>query len=199
MPRPVSLTALAAASAAPTRPEGRCRGSLLLGWAANLDRRWGPGTAEQLRREAGVAAASLPDAPAPEAWLPAWTQLAVTRWLLHKRLDGDPCALIRLFTEDAARDGGVASRALAKAGPGVMYRAAGLLHPHVYDVGRARGSVSRDQVSVHFSGAPLIADPTWRIIQWVANDLGVRAMGWSQARLEGVDDDNGGFELVIRR
>lgn len=147
-------------------PEGRVRGSLLRGWAENIERRSGREGLQRVRD-------ALPEGTDPgrriaaDAWLPVATQLAITEAVIARLLDGNPDAFAAVLDDDVRRSVGRAQRAVLRmAGPERILRRSPTLFGHAYDVGRLRvDALGPKNAVLRYDSAPLVAHPTWRCLQ----------------------------------
>ncbi|MFO0744144.1 MAG: hypothetical protein U1F43_00530 [Myxococcota bacterium] len=149
---------------------GRCKGSLMRDWAAHLARRWGADAVLRAREDAGVAPSDVPDAPVKDLWYRVAHQLALTRAIANRFLDGDLAALEALLREDALRvKERLVDRVLrATLSPRRVLAAAPKIHAAAYDLGRMTVEVERHGATLRFEGARYFAEPTWGALQLFA-------------------------------
>lgn len=179
---------------------GEVSGLAFKGWASLLERRFGAGAADAVRRDAGVAGGDLPDTPDKARWFPAGLQLIVTQAALDRFMGGALPALEEMLVEDAlgAMDR-VKRRMLAVAlRPGPVFAAAPRVYDALYRPGRAAAVVGRGEATVTWSGAEFHADPLWQALQVVATAGFLRATGRERAVLATPEAAPGAFALSVR-
>lgn len=179
---------------------GRCRGALLRDWAKHCARRWGPDAPERLRADLGPLAATLPDAPSAEQWLPASLQVALTDAILDRYLSGDPRRLEPMLREDAVRQMSRVQRVVVRTlGAAGGYRRTAGAYRRVYDAGRVQAVVMGREARICCLDSSLYGNPTWRILQLFAH----RAALWLLAGQPDGDvaagaPDANGFYVRVR-
>jgi hypothetical protein len=157
---------------------GRCRGSVLARWGAACRRRWGGAAVARLRARLGPWFDELPEDPPEHAWFPVHMQIRLTDAVVEEFLGGDAGALEPILLEDIEHSLGRAKRAFLRTlGPGPILRQAGALHGHLYSVGQTTAEMSINGATVHSTGARLFANPTWQLLQVLANRGLIRFTG----------------------
>jgi len=199
---PLSLADVAAAPAWPLERvralDGRCRGALLRDWADHLGRDFGAAAVERLRADLALPAGLLPDAPERRAWFPVPFQLMVTRYAGERLLDGDLLALeARLHDAGHRTRDRVVEWAIATVGPGVVFKNTERIHRWLYDRGRARTTVHRNNALFEFQGAEFFAEPTWRLLQCFAVRAAIRLLKRDLRSLEAFDRGPDAFAVAV--
>jgi len=151
---------------------GRCRGDALGRWGENLVRRFGPEALTRVRSRAGAPYSALSAVLTAKDWVPVGAQLVLTEAICDEYLGGDLRALYPLLVEDTrAGIGRVQLLLIRTLGAGrVVARAADGIRD-IYERGTAHADVSRGHVRIEFSGTPLFANPTWRVLQLFATRM----------------------------
>lgn len=177
---------------------GRCRGALLRDWAAHLRRDFGDDAVVRLRDALGLTPRALPDAPVRKAWYPVGHQIAITRWVGETLLDGDLLALEPLlFTATHGARDRVIEWAMATVGVGFVFRQGERLHGWLYDRGRVRCAVQRNNARFDWSGAEFFGNPTWRLLQCFAVRATIRSLGREVVELTAVDPGPARYSLAV--
>jgi hypothetical protein len=179
---------------------GEVSGLAFRGWASLLERRFGIGASDAVRRDAGLSHTELPDAPDKTQWFPVGLQLLVTQAALDRYMGGALPALEEMLVEDALGTmDRVKRRMLAVAlRPGPVFTAAPRVYAALYRPGRALATVGRGEATVTWSGAAFHADPLWQALQVVATAGFLRATGRERAVLLAPASPPGAFALNVR-
>ncbi len=201
-----SLPTLAGLASAPTwTPEelsvlvGRCRGAVIGKWAEGCRRRWGDGAPDTIRLDLGVDATQLPDVPAKSEWLQVALWLRLTDAIVARFLDGDALALEPLMVADARRSAGLTARVVARQLGGLrILGATGKIHGWLYDVGHAEAAVEDGEATIHWSGAALFGQPTWRLLQVFGLRGAIASAGGRAPGVELLPCDADAFKLIVR-
>lgn len=182
------------------RLEGRVRGDLLGPWADNLARRFGDAAEARVRRRLPAALATLPARLTSADWAPVAAQLVLTEAIADELLAGDLAGLGPLIIDDARRGVGRAQRVLAYAmGPARLIGMAPRWWDETYQRGQVEVRTSRgDRLArLQFRGHPVLAHPTWRWLQLVAQRAALALTGQAGDAV-GFDLDGGGVAIEVR-
>lgn len=146
---------------------GTMKAALLRDWGVHVNRRYGPGEADLLRAALGVTHHQLPDSPDPEARMPVGWQLALTRLIAERHLQGDLLALEPLLIEDARRRPVSLVERVARLAisPKKILAQSEKIHRNLFDVGQCRVELDKHRVTLTWTGSPLFSEPTWRVLQ----------------------------------
>lgn len=148
---------------------GQIRGALLRDWASHISQRWGAQALQEVREQLGPAGDSLPDAPAPQAWVSVSTYLRLTEIIIDHLLDGDALALEPLLREDSLRNNEKRLRWLARLfSPKAVFRMIPNGLSKVYDLGAAHVEIDAQRATLAFEGAAFFPHPTWLLLQCFA-------------------------------
>lgn len=149
---------------------GRCRGTVLARWGAACRRRWGGAAIARLRARLGPWFDDLPEDPPEHAWFPVHMQIRLTDAVIDEFLAGDASALEPILFDDIERSLGRVKRAFLRTlGPGPILQRAGPLHAHLYSVGQTTADLRPNGATLSSTGAELFANPTWQLLQVLAN------------------------------
>ncbi len=146
--------------------EGDVDGVMLKAWAMRVDRRHGRGASRRVRAALGPLAEAIPDAPQLGQRLAVAQQLRLTETIAEELHGGDLAALAAAVRDDFQRDIPLAGRLGLRAyGAERALRRAPDAHARLYgDAGEVAAEVAPGQATITYSGAPLFAHPTWRLI-----------------------------------
>lgn len=147
---------------------GRSRGDLIGAWGKNVVARFGTDAVARVKRRV-AALEQLPDTLTARDWLPVHTQLVLTEAIVDEFLDGDMRRLLPLIIADARASSGRVQLAMLRAlGARRALRLAPSTFRKVHDNGNCVCDAARDYTRITFSGTPLFAHPTWRLLQLFA-------------------------------
>lgn len=199
---PLTIDTLAAAArwdvAKLTALPGRCRGDALGRWGENLTRRFGPGALARVRARAGAPFDAIPPVLTAKDWVPVGAQLVLTEAIVDEHLGGDLRALYPLLLEDTRGGLGRVQVMLVKtlgAGRVLARGAAGFAD--IYERGAAEARIDRHRARVTFTGSPLFAHPTWRLLQLFATRI-VLDLAGASGEVTGEDLGSDGFAAISR-
>jgi hypothetical protein len=176
---------------------GRCRGDLLGPWGQNLARRFGPDALARVRRRLAPPLDRIEPVLTARDWVPAHAQIAVTEAIVDELLGGDLRALYPLLVEDTRSSVGRVQLALLRTlGAARAFALAPRTFRKVHERGSVDVSVAGRRARLVFSGHPLFAHPSWRLLQLYAQRVMLELAG---SPGEAVGEDAGerdGFAVV---
>lgn len=177
---------------------GRCRGDLLGRWGENVARRFGAGALARVRCHLAPPLDRVAPVLGEGDWVPSHIQVAVTEAIIDVLLDGDAAALGPLLLEDTRAGLGWTGRALLRAlGPGRALEHAPRAFEGVHDRGRLEVAVAPGRALLRFRGHPLFANPTWRMLQLMAQRAVLELTG-SSGDAVGEELGTDGFVVLAR-
>jgi hypothetical protein len=148
---------------------GRCRGDLLGPWGQNLVRRFGPDALTRVRSRLTHPLDRVEPVLTARDWVPAHAQVAITEAIVDEFLGGDLRALYPLLLEDTrASVGRVQVAVLRTLGAGRAFALAPRTMRKVHERGTVEVVVTGRRARLIFSGHPLFAHPSWRLLQLFA-------------------------------
>lgn len=176
---------------------GRCRGDLLGPWGQNLVRRFGRDALTRVRRRLPPPLDRVEPVLSARDWVPAHAQVAITEAIVDEFLGGDLRALYPLLLEDTRASVGRVQLALLRSlGAGRAFALAPRAMRKVHERGTVEVVVAERRARLVFSGHPLFAHPSWRLLQLFAQRVMLDLAG---ARGEAVGEEAGagdGFAVV---
>ena len=146
--------------------EGKCRGTLLDDWAANIGQDFGPSAVHRIREGLQAVGLSLPDSPRTNDWYPVGTQLRMMEILLDDIAGRDITALRKFLMKRLFRHRILRFMARRYGLKRILGQADGI-HRQCYDVGHASSVVRGRRAQVTSTGSELVRHPTWQLLQLV--------------------------------
>jgi hypothetical protein len=151
---------------------GRCRGDLLGPWGTNLNRRFGPDAVTRVRRRLAPPLDRVEPDLGSKDWVPAYAQIALTEAIVDEFLGGELRALFPLLVEDTrASVGRVHLTLLRTLGAARAFALAPRSMRKVHERGTVDVTVTGRRARLVFSGHPLFAHPSWRLLQLYAQRI----------------------------
>lgn len=175
---------------------GRSRGDLLGPWGVNVGRRFGPTALQRVRARLPSPLDRLSESLGAKDWLPVYAQLLVTEAIVDELLGGDMRALYPLLVEDTRAGMGRVHLALARSlGAGRALRLGPRAFRKIHERGSVDCEVSGRTARLSFTGTPLFAQPTWRLLQLFATRTLLELAGTPGTAV----GESGGPEIFIVR
>lgn len=148
---------------------GRSRGDLLGAWGPNVIARFGADALARVRDRLPPSLAQLPLSLTARDWVPVHAQLVLTEAIVDELLAGDMRALYPLLVADTrAGLGRVQLMVVRTLGPERALKLAPRTFHKVHERGEVDVEVAGRRARITFSGSPLFAHPTWRLLQLFA-------------------------------
>lgn len=173
---------------------GLVRGDTLGAWGNNLVSRFGPDALARIRRRVPD---EIPPVLGERDRVPVFAQLLLTEAIVDELLGGDILALYPLLVADTrAGLGRLQVGALRLLGPAGAFRLGPRSFRQVHERGAHDVAIDRRTARFSFTGNPLFAHPTWRVLQVFATRI-VLDLANTPGTVLG-DDVVDGFDAVAR-
>ncbi|HEY5923039.1 MAG TPA: hypothetical protein VIV11_15270 [Kofleriaceae bacterium] len=141
-------------------------------WGTNLTARFGPDAVGRVLQRLPPPLDAIAPVLTTRDWVPVYTQLLLTEAIVDEYLAGDLRALYPLILEDARAGMGSVQRLLVRTlGPGRAMKLAPGTFRKVHERGSVDVDVSGTSARLRFTGTPLFAHPTWRVLQLFATKM----------------------------
>ena len=174
---------------------GRCRGDLLGPWGQNVARRYGDAAVARVRARLAPPLDRIDPVLTKKDWVPAHAQIAVTEAIVDELLGGDLRALYPLLVEDTRGALGRVELALLRSlGPARALALGPRTFRKVHERGELAVEVTGRRARLAFTGNPLFAHPSWRLLQLHAQRVMLELAG---SPGDAVGEDGGPEGFVV--